>query len=76
MLCYVLCLDVRVFLFRTIVTRIMSEENISIYIFPGPSLGGGVVRGMLSESPGTPGQTLSRLFYFRVIVYYTCAGRL
>ena len=65
MWCYVVCLDVRVFLFGAIVTQIMSEKKKSgIFVFR-PLRRGGLVKCMLSESPGTPGSR--HQFFFRSI---------
>ena len=54
MWCHVICLDVRVCLFSTNVTRIIRVDKTNTWDFVifGPS--GGVVRYTLSESPGTP----------------------
>ena len=53
MWCYVVCLDVRVFIFGKIVTQIISEKKRVKKHFWAPQ-GRVLVRCMLSESPGTP----------------------
>ena len=53
MWCYVVCLDVRVFIFGKIVTQITSEKKRVKKHFWAPQ-GRVLVRCMLSESPGTP----------------------